>query len=289
MEPLALVKLTELMDRTSGRPDVRVGLIDGPVQAHHPELEGARVERPSDGGAACTASNGFACLHGTFITGILVARRGSTAPGICPECTVVLRPIFGRSPQGPGHTPTATPSELATAILECLDAGVRLINLSLALTTRTSSGDRALEDALTRAAGRGVIVVAAAGNGATLDSTAITRHPWVIPVAACDRHGRPTPLSTLGGSIGRRGLAAPGDAVTSLGPPGQPLTLGGTSVATPFVTGAVALLWSAFPSATAAEVRRAVTETRGAWRRSVTPPLLNAAAAYRTLSAARGR
>jgi len=156
MEPLALVKLTELMDRTSGRPDVRVGLIDGPVQAHHPELEGARVERPSDGGAACTASNGFACLHGTFITGILVARRGSTAPGICPECTVVLRPIFGRSPQGPGHTPTATPSELATAILECLDAGVRLINLSLALTTRTSSGDRALEDALTRAAGLGV-------------------------------------------------------------------------------------------------------------------------------------
>jgi hypothetical protein len=41
--------------------------------------------------------------------------------------------------------------------------------------------------------------------------------------------------SNLGGSIGRRGLGAPGDGVTSLGTGGEPLTLGGTSVAAPFV------------------------------------------------------
>ena len=61
--------------------------------------------------------------------------------------------------------------------------------------------------------------------------------------------------SNLGSSIGSRGLSAPGGAITSLGATGKPLTLGGgTSVATPFVTGAIALLWSAFPTATAAQV-----------------------------------
>jgi len=42
--------------------------------------------------------------------------------------------------------------------------------------------------------------------------------------------------------------------VTSLGSEGRPLTLGGTSVATPFVTGAIALLWSEFPAASAAQI-----------------------------------
>jgi subtilisin family serine protease len=65
--------------------------------------------------------------------------------------------------------------------------------------------------------------------------------------------------SNLGSSIGRRGLGAPGEAVTSLGV-ADPQTLGGTSVATPFVTGAVALIWSEFPGATAAAVRSAITQ-----------------------------
>ena len=86
--------------------------------------------------------------------------------------------------------------------------------------------------------------------------------------------------SNLGSSIGRRGLGAPGDAITSLGAEGPPLTLGGTSAATPFVTGAIALLWSAFPAATAAEVRYAVTHASAPRRTTVVPPLLDAWGAY---------
>ena len=123
-------------------------------------------------------------------------------------------------------------------------------------------------------------MVAAAGNQGTLGSSAITRHPWVIPVVACDLRGRPMNDSNLGGSIGRRGLRAPGDGITSLGAEGQPLTLGGTSVAAPFVTGATALLWSEFPSATAAQIKLAVTQASTPRRASVVPPLLDAAAAY---------
>jgi subtilisin family serine protease len=93
-------------------------------------------------------------------------------------------------------------------------------------------------------------------------------------------------LSNFGSSIGRRGLGAPGEAITSLGVT-DPLTLGGTSAATPFVTGAVALIWSEFPGATAAAVRSAVTEAAASRRTTIVPPLLNAWASYQAMSKAR--
>jgi subtilisin family serine protease len=200
-----------------------------------------------------------------------------------------LRPIFTETTSGREHLPSATPQELATAIIECIDAGARVINLSLALAQPSSKGEQSLEDALDWAVKRGVIVVAAAGNQGAVGSSAITRHPWVIPVVACNLAGRPMNESNLGGSIGRRGLRAPGDGVTSLGAEGQPLTFGGTSVAAPFVTGAIALIWSEFPMATAAQVKLAVTQASTPRRASVVPPLLDAAAAHQTLSMANVR
>jgi hypothetical protein len=68
-------------------------------------------------------------------------------------------------------------------------------------------------------------VIVAAGNQGTLGSTAITCHPWVIPVVGYDLQGRPMNHSNLGSSIGRRGLGAPGDRITSIGANGKPLTL----------------------------------------------------------------
>jgi len=35
-----------------------------------------------------------ACSHGTLVAGVLSARRDSLHPGICPGCTLVVRPIF---------------------------------------------------------------------------------------------------------------------------------------------------------------------------------------------------
>ena len=79
---------------------------------------------------------------------------------------------------------------------------------------------------------------------------------------------------------------APGDAVTSLSAGGQPLTFGGTSVAAPFVTGAIALLWSEFPAASAAQIKLAVIQTSKSRRATVVPPLLDGVAARDILSAA---
>jgi len=285
MVPLELAKLTALMERTSGSPEVKIGLIDGPVVIQHPDLAGEHLrEIPGNNGATCTQANSTACLHGTFVAGILSAKRNSPAPAICPNCTLLIRPIFAEKTTGSEQMPSATPQELAAAIIECIDAGVRVINLSLALAQPSTKGEQALEEALNQAVRRSVIVVAAAGNQGTLGSSTITRHPWVIPVVACDLRGRPMNESNLGRSIGRGGLSAPGNGITSLGAEGQSLTLGGTSVAVPFVTGAAALLWSEFPSATAAQIKLAITQASTPRRTSVVPPLLDAAAAYQLLS-----
>ena len=284
MTPLDLVRLTPLIDRTSGRPELTIGLIDGPVVMDHPELANQHIrEIPGNGSGACTQANSTACLHGTFVAGILSAKRGSVAPAICPNCTLLVRPIFAETTAANGEMPSATPEELAQAILDCIDAGARVLNISAALAQPSMKNERTLEEALDQTARRGVIVVAAAGNQGTLGSTAITCHPWVIPVVGYDLQGRPMNHSNLGSSIGRRGLGAPGDRITSLGAEGEPLTFGGTSAAAPFVTGAIALLWSEFPTATATEIKLAATHARIPRRTTVVPPLLDAWAAYQTM------
>jgi subtilisin family serine protease len=290
MLPTELVKLTALMERTNGKSEIEIGLIDGPVVTQHADLVAERFHAITEiNVSACAQVNSMACQHGTFIAGILSAKRTSPAPAICPNCTVLVRPIFSETTAGREHMPSATPQELAKAILECVNAGARVINLSLALAQPSTKGEQALEQALDLALRRRVLIAAAAGNQGTLGTSSITRHPWVIPVVACDLHGRPINESNLSGSIGTRGLSAPGNGITSLGADGKPLTLGGTSVAVPFVTGAIALLWSEFPATSAAQIKFALTQASAPRRASVVPPLLNAEAVYQILLAANAK
>jgi len=283
MDPLELVKLTALMERTLGKPEVVIGLIDGPVVTDHESLSSVVVRKASNTpDAECSRVDSFACHHGTFVAGILSAQRGSPAPAICPNCTLFVRPIFGESSSAL-DMPSAPPEELAEGIVDSINAGARVLNISAAIQQPSLKSERVLEDALNHAAKRDVIVVAAAGNQGTVGSTAITRHPWVIPVVACNSSGRPLNHSNLGHSIGRKGLGAPGEHITSLAPGNQVVTSGGTSVATPFVTGAIALLWSEIPDASGAAMRLAVTQGHASRRTSVVPPLLDAWSAYQHL------
>jgi subtilisin family serine protease len=204
------------------------------------------------------------------------------APAICPDCTLLVRATFAETTAG-GGTPSAEREELAQAIVDCVDGGARVVNVSASLAEPSTRHEHVLEQALDRAARRGVIVVAAAGNQGTVGSTAVTRHPWAIPVVAYDLRARPLSRSNLAGSIGRRGLGAPGERITSSGANGKPLTLGGTSAAAPFVTGAIALLWSQFPAAPAAEVKGAIARAHAPRRRTVVPPLLDAWAGYQAM------
>jgi subtilisin family serine protease len=289
MSILDLVQLRPLMAKTEGRPEFVVALIDGPVAMDHPDFAKDRIRAvPGKQAAACSWSSSVACMHGTFVAGVLVARRGGEAAAICPGCTLLVRPIFAEQAKGASPMPAASPEELARAITDCVDAGVGVINLSSALLHPSSKGARQVEAGLDYAAQRNVLVVAAAGNQSAVGSSAVTRHPWVIPVVACDERGRPTAESNLGGSIGRSGYMAPGENVSSLGTDGKVQTFSGTSAAAPFVTGAIALLWSEFPGASAGRIKLALTHAAKPQRRTIVPPLLDAWAAYQVMSSGRG-
>lgn len=260
----ALIGLPTLMERTAGAAAVAVALIDGPVALDHPDLASGNV-RVLSGTADCRQPNGMACSHGTFVAGLLHARRDGHVPGICPDCTLLVRPIFTETEPvaQPGGLPSATLAEVAAAILEAIDAGACVINLSVGVAEQGPGSERAVEQALDAAAQHGVIVVAAAGNQGVVGSSVITRHPWVTPVVACDSFGRVMALSNLGASIGRRGLAAPGENIESLAAAGGTVRFSGTSAAVPSVTGTFALLWSAFPAANATHLRLAAMYTGG--------------------------
>src|SRR6266849_4073847 len=128
MNHLDLVKLTALMERTSGQPEMMVGLLDGPVATNHPDLESEHIrEIPGSIRGACSQTKSVACLHGTFVAGILCAKRGSVAPAICPNCTLLVRPIFVETTSESGQMPGATPEELAAAIIDTMRAGARVL------------------------------------------------------------------------------------------------------------------------------------------------------------------
>jgi subtilisin family serine protease len=285
MSPLELVKVNHLMQQTSGRPEIKIGLIDGPVAVENPDLNSVMIQNIHGRSAGrCTRAESDACIHGTFVAGILSARRTSCAPAICPKCTLLVRPIFSEKASATGEPLSATSRELATAIVDCVPAGARVINLSLALIQSSTRGEHELQDSLDYATARDVLVVAAAGNQGSVGGSTITSHPWVIPVVAGDLSGRPIRQSNLGTSIGRYGLIAPGESITSLGTDEMLFTSSGTSAAAPFVTGVIALLWSQYPTATASQLKAAVSQGQRPWRASVVPSLLNALRAHQVMS-----
>jgi subtilisin family serine protease len=287
MDPLDRIKLRPLMNISSGRPKIAIGIIDGPVDFSHPALEGSRIRTISDSQlVACKKASSIACIHGTFVAGILSAMRGLSAPAICPNCEVVLYPIFSEEQVSTNETmeiiPSSTPEELSRAIVQIIDAGAKIINLSLGLSSSSLTRFQGLMDAYNYALRKGVILVAAAGNQGNIGHITMLNHPWLIPVAACDSEGRIDPMSNFGRSISKRGLMAPGVNIISTAPDGQYTQMSGTSAATPFVTGTIALLWSIFPEAPAHNLIRSLISNK-IRNRTIMPRLLNAHEAYQLL------
>lgn len=277
MDYLDLTGLSKLMSLTYGKPDITIGLIDGPADTKHSDLEDSKIISLSSRGV-CAYRDSNACAHGTFIAGILSGKRNSNAPGICPGCTLILRPIF--SEDMTGNVPSTSPKKLSAAIIECVNANAKIINMSVSLTQPASS-DPDLIEALNYALKHNVIAVVSAGNQGIIGDSCLTSHPWVIPVIACDSQGKPTDSSNLGKCIGMCGLSAPGKGITSLAPGGKSQIMCGTSVAAPFVTGTIALLWSLFPKTTATEIKLALRPSRS---HTIVPPLLDALGAYKLLA-----
>lgn len=257
------------------RGSITIGLIDGPVNRSHPDFKGIRITSIAGRGpATCAMPDSPACVHGTFVAGILCARPGSQAPGICPEANVVSRPLFCEA-QDLNQCPVVTQQILAEAVHDVIASGAQVVNLSLGLAPGNYTGDStALKNAFDTAYNKGVIIVGASGNHGRIGHNPLFDHPWVIPVVACDLQGNVISTANIGRSIGTRGVMAPGKDIRSCHSNGLYTRMSGTSVAAPFVTAGIARLWALYPRASATMVRQAVVNG-GRRNRSVIPPLVD--------------
>lgn len=92
---LRAVGLTALMEQTEGVLGVTIGLIDGPVALDHRDIVDAPVQSVHERSMiACSQLQSTACRQGTFVAGILSARRGAAMSAICPGCQLIVPPIF---------------------------------------------------------------------------------------------------------------------------------------------------------------------------------------------------
>lgn len=295
MHATDIVRLDQLMKLTAGAASVTVAVIDGPVDVSHPLIPAERVRVHGRHSRSICEPDRLNCVHGTGVAGILHRIRDEGGGGICPNCTLLICPMFPNvilPPSNKFRVPTARPFELAAALIDAVDAGAHVVNISAGLTgfPPALSEESKLTTALDYAVRHGTLVVVAGGNEAQVGSSALTRHPWVIPVVAVNLEGRPISQSNLGRSIGRNGVAAPGYAIHTLAPQGSTQTFSGSSAAAPFVTGTVALLKSLFPMADSSDMLAALRLTDGDTRnrRAIVPPLLNAWSAYERLRAIYG-
>ncbi len=226
--------------------------------------------------------------HGTHVAGI-IAGNGLGSNGIrkgaAPDAHLVVLKVLDATGRG-AISDVVAALDYATDNKEAFN--VRVINMSIA--AKPSDPSDALDDPLARATkdavDAGIVVVSAAGNlGFNKDTqkpqyggiTAPGVFPWVLTVGAYSQEGTASPRDDVIASFSSRGptaftylakpdLVAPGTAIVSLADPtselyarksadgtlvgGQYISLSGTSVAAPAVSGTVALMVQAYPRLT---------------------------------------
>lgn len=199
--------------------------------------------------------------HGTHMAGHVAATAGNTkgVAGVCPGCKVLDGKVLNDSGVG-------SSSSLANGINWSVNNGAKVINMSLGVRS-----SRTLESAVNNAWNKGVVLVAAAGNGGDQTKIYPGAYPNVIAVAATDNNDAKASFSTYGASW--VDVAAPGVNVYSTFP-NHTFVLGtqnnrswgydvgnGTSVSSAIVAATAALAWSSDPGATHTSVRAKVEST----------------------------
>lgn len=222
---------------------VLVAVIDSGIDASHSDLAGAIVNSFD-----AAAGNGAPHLHGTGMAGAIAARR--TTLGAAPRVGILaVRAFDPRSSGGEGTT-----FNIIKGLDWAVANGARVINMSFA-----GPADPRLTDLIDRAAKRGIVLVAAAGNaGPSSPPLFPAADRNVIAVTATDMDDRLYTGAVRGNHIA---VAAPGVEVLVPAPGGNFQFTTGTSVAAAHVSGVAALLIERNPRLTPAEVRRILTRT----------------------------
>jgi len=208
---------------------VKVAVVDTGIDLSHPDLAPniAGGYNAIDPSASPADDNG----HGTHVAGIIAAAANGTGViGVAPR--VALYAVKVLDSRGNGYY-----SDIIAGIAWCIEHDMQVINLSLGGYEDVPI----LHDAIAQAAARGIVITAAAGNDGPGDDTVEypAKYSEVIAVAAAGVARTLTDYSSRGPEVA---LVAPGDDILSTFPGNAYQTLSGTSMATPHVSGAAALV-----------------------------------------------
>jgi subtilisin family serine protease len=248
-----------------------VAVADTGVMADHPDLSGQVLTGAhflhSDNGEPVEPGIGGTedfSGHGTHIAGTIAAKsnNGTGISGAAPDAQIL--PVKVLCADGGGFT-----SDVADGIMWAVDAGADVINLSLG--GGATSGE---ELAIAYARDNNVVVVAAGGNDGQTDHAPSYPGAYsegyanVIAVAATDNANGHPAYGTTGSYLD---VSAPGGVpasgctsaveILSTWNDGDYCAIAGTSMSTPHVSAAAALLRSANGACTAAQVRTRIRDT----------------------------
>ena len=292
---LVTTRATEAWDVMPTAPrDTVVAIIDGGVDLEHPDLRdrlwtaSQAVTGPPACGAAAVAgvgSHGYDLVdcddrpnpepmsdgsrpepgysHGTKMAGIVGASVGNGAgiAGVNPWARIMPIRVCGSAP-----TSCSQLKEIE-AIAWAGAAGARVVNMSLGGPGTSAVGQSRLRAAFDTFPNT-LYVISAGNDGLDLDDPAGANNAFpceipaenVICVANLSRTDTLAPSSNFGAvSVD---IAAPGASIATTTPTDAVVpnyaTGSGTSEAAPHVAGVASLLMSAFPNASAAEVKQAI-------------------------------
>lgn len=189
--------------------------------------------------------NPDALLHGTAVASIL-GGSSNGALGIVPGADLLSFRVLDDSGTGNSFT-------TAQALLAAVDAGARVISMSIG----TSADSAVLRDAINYALSRNVAVVAAVGNDGIGSVYYPANYPGVIAVTAVDANGQRGSFSNYGSAVA---IAAPGVGVLTPWVNQQAFSFSGTSAAVPFVSGAMTMLLSENPNLTTSQAAKLLAD-----------------------------